>query len=56
MHRISQPCRYIEKLLDKPGLYDAWWDKGGVNCEILTGGPIRIGDAVVPLDAVEAAE
>ena len=46
VHRLCQPCRYIEKLLNQPDLYERWWDKGGLRCEILEGGPIRIGDSV----------
>lgn len=46
VHRLCQPCRYIEKLLDQPGLYESWWDKGGLRCEILDGGIIRVGDRV----------
>ena len=45
-HRITQPCPYLEKLLDKPGLYEALWDKGGISCEILCDGIINIGDVV----------
>ncbi len=45
-HRITQPCRYLEKLLNQPGLYQAMWDKGGISCEILRGGIIQIGDPV----------
>ncbi len=43
-HRINQPCKYLENLLKRPGLYEAMWDRGGINCEILTGGTIRVGD------------
>ena len=46
VHRLCQPCRYIEKLLDQPDLYERWWDKGGLRCEILDGGTIRVGDRV----------
>lgn len=46
VHRLCQPCHYIEKLLNQPDLYDCWWDKGGLRCEILEGGTIRIGDSV----------
>lgn len=56
VHRINQPCRYLEKLLNQPGLYDAWWDKGGINCEILDGGTISVGDAIIDLGAAEAAD
>ncbi len=56
VHRINQPCRYLEKMLNQPGLYDAWWDKGGINCEVLEGGTISVGDAIVDLGAAEAAD
>ncbi len=46
VHRLCQPCRYIEKLLGQPNLYEHWWDKGGLRCEILDGGTIKIGDKV----------
>ena len=46
VHRLCQPCRYLEKLLGQPNLYEHWWDKGGLRCEILDGGIIRIGDKV----------
>ena len=46
VHRLCQPCRYIEKLLGQPDLYERWWDKGGLRCEILDGGIIRVGDKV----------
>ena len=49
VHRLCQPCRYIEKLLNQPGLYERWWDYGGLRCEILDGGTIRVGDAVRPI-------
>ena len=56
VHRLCQPCRYIEKLLDQPGLYETWWDKGGIRCEILIGGEIRVGDGVKVLENEQAAE
>lgn len=46
VHRLCQPCRYIEKLLKQPDLYERWWDKGGLRCEILEGGVISPGDAI----------
>lgn len=46
VHRLNQPCLYFEKLVDKPGVYQAWWDKSGINCEIVEGGTIRLGDPV----------
>jgi MOSC domain-containing protein YiiM len=46
VHRLCQPCHYIEKLLNQPNLYETWWDKGGLRCEILESGTIRVGDSV----------
>lgn len=45
-HRITQPCPYLEKLLDRPGLYEALWDNGGISCEILRDGIIKEGDVI----------
>ncbi|MDH3703815.1 MAG: MOSC domain-containing protein [Alphaproteobacteria bacterium] len=50
VHRLNQPCLYFEKLLDKPGVFEHWWDRSGINCEILTGGPIRVGDPIQVCD------
>ena len=53
-HRITQPCLYLEKLLDQPGLYTELWDKGGISCEILSDGVIKERDIItaqyLPLD------
>ena len=45
-HRITQPCLYLEKLLDQPGLYRRLWDNGGISCEILSDGIIKPGDII----------
>ena len=45
-HRITQPCRYLENLLDQPGLYEKLWDDGGISCEILSEGIIKEGDII----------
>lgn len=45
-HRLTQPCLYLEKLLDQPGLYNELWDNGGISCEILTDGIISEGDII----------
>ena len=45
-HRITQPCLYLEKLLDQPGLYKELWDKGGISCEILSDGVIKERDLI----------
>ena len=53
-HRITQPCLYLEKLLDQPGLYKELWDNGGISCEILSDGVIKERDIItaqyLPLD------
>ena len=45
-HRMTQPCRYLEILLEQPGLYKEVWDNGGISCEILTDGIIKEGDII----------
>ena len=45
-HRITQPCLYLEKLLDQPGLYKELWDNGGISCEILSDGVIKETDII----------
>ena len=45
-HRITQPCLYLEKLLEQPGLYKELWGNGGISCEILTDGTIKEGDII----------
>ena len=48
-HRITQPCLYLENLLDQPGLYKELWDKGGISCEILSDGVIKERDIITAL-------
>jgi MOSC domain-containing protein YiiM len=47
--RLNFPCRYIEKLLGLP-VYAPLLNRSGLNCWIETGGVIRKGDAIEPLD------
>jgi MOSC domain-containing protein YiiM len=47
-HRLTQPCLYLEMLLDQPGLYKELWDNGGISCEILSDGVIKEGDIITP--------
>ncbi len=42
VHRLCQPCGYLEGKLNKPGLKNALWNKGGVRCEILNNGKIML--------------
>jgi MOSC domain-containing protein YiiM len=45
--RLSVPCRYIEDLLGKP-VFKPMVHRSGLNCIILEGGVVRIGDPVRP--------
>lgn len=48
--RMNFPCKYLEELLGVPGLYDGLLNRSGMNCAIETGGVIRKGDPILPLD------
>ena len=45
--RLSIPCRYIEEVTGK-SIFKALMHRSGLNCRILEGGPVRVGDAVAP--------
>ena len=45
-HRLTEPCKYLENLLEQPGLYKELWGNGGISCEILTDGVINEGDII----------
>jgi MOSC domain-containing protein YiiM len=45
--RLSVPCRYLEDLLDKP-VFKPLLNRSGLNCRILEGGVVRLGDPVHP--------
>ena len=45
--RLSVPCRHIEEILDKQ-VFDPMVHRSGLNCRILKGGTVRVGDAVRP--------
>jgi hypothetical protein len=46
IHRKCVPCKYREAQTGRTGLMNKLWDVCGVNCEILEGGVIHVGDAV----------
>ena len=50
VHRRTVPCKYHEAQCKRPGLMNRLWDVCGVNCEILKGGTVLVGDevAVIP--------
>lgn len=43
--RLSTPCRHIEEILSKP-VFDPLINRSGLNCKILVGGTVRVGDHV----------
>lgn len=45
--RLSVPCRHIEQILDKP-VFDPMVHRSGLNCRILVGGTVRVGDEIRP--------
>ena len=45
--RLSVPCRHIEQILDKQ-VFDAMLHRSGLNCRILIGGTVRVGDEIRP--------
>ena len=46
--KLAEPCAYLEQLLGKPGLREAFVHRGGLRCEVVEGGEVRVGDPVVP--------
>lgn len=45
--RLSVPCRHIEEILDKQ-VFNPMVHRSGLNCRILEGGTVRLGDAIRP--------
>jgi len=47
--RLNFPCKYLEELLGKP-VFLPLYNRSGLNCVIETGGVIRRGDPILPMD------
>ncbi len=47
--RLNVPCKYLEDLNDRPGIFNALVNRSGLNARILDGGEIRLGDPIEPL-------
>lgn len=47
--RLNFPCKYLEELLEKP-VFLPLYNRSGLNCTIETGGVIRKGDPITPMD------
>lgn len=45
--RLSIPCRHIEEILGKE-VFNPMVHRSGLNCRILEGGTVRLGDAIRP--------
>ena len=45
--RLSIPCRYIEELTGK-SIFKALMHRSGLNCRILRGGVVHVGDQIMP--------
>jgi len=43
--RLSIPCRHIEEIAGK-AIFDPLINRSGLNCRILQGGIVRVGDTV----------
>ena len=45
-HRLCDPCRYLQDLLNQKNLVKNLLNKGGLRCELLTNGKISINDNI----------
>ena len=47
--RICAPCKYLVRVTGQPAAFAALVGRGGIRAEVVTGGRIALGDAVVPV-------
>ena len=47
--RLNVPCKYLEDLNDRPGIFNALVNRSGLNARIISGGEIRLGDPIEPV-------
>jgi MOSC domain-containing protein YiiM len=45
--RLSTPCKHLEEILGKQ-VFDPLINRSGLNCKIVTGGTVHVGDVVRP--------
>ncbi|MEP2640404.1 MOSC domain-containing protein [Roseobacter sp.] len=45
--RLNTPCRYLDLVTDK-SVYDLMHHRSGLNCSIVQGGMISVGDVIQP--------
>jgi len=53
--RLCDPCAHLE-MLSRPGTMRGLIHRGGLRAEIVTSGMIRVGDTVIPVEEMRAAE
>lgn len=44
--RLCEPCAYLEKHLERPGIVRCLVGRGGLRAQVLEDGEIRVGDAI----------
>ena len=49
VHRLCDPCKYLQDLLSQKNLVKNLLNKGGLRCEVLTSGEISIEDKIIIL-------
>ena len=45
-HDLCRPCKYLQETLRQDNIIKEFLQKGGLRCEILTGGKIFVGDNI----------
>tara|TARA_Y100001968_G_scaffold171767_1_gene157140 strand:+ start:150 stop:545 length:396 start_codon:yes stop_codon:yes gene_type:complete len=49
VHRLCDPCKYLQDLLSQKNLVKNLLNKGGLRCEVLSSGEISIEDKIIIL-------
>ncbi|NQX13863.1 MOSC domain-containing protein [Microbacteriaceae bacterium VKM Ac-2855] len=47
--RLNIPCKYLEDINDRPGVFNALVNRSGLNAQIIEGGPLHLGDRIEPI-------
>ena len=47
--RLCEPCDYLDKQVGQAGTTKALVHRGGLRCDIVSGGTISVGDEITPL-------
>ena len=45
-HDLCRPCKYLQETLEQKDIIREFLQKGGLRCEILTSGIVKVGDAI----------